>query len=119
GFQPADLAPGGTVAIVDQGFVDQVLLGRNPIGQRVRIGAGGIRPDGPEADLLPWHEIVGVVKDLGMIGAAESGRAAGLYLPATPGSGFPPHMMIHTQGDPMALVPRIRAIAGTLDPTLR
>jgi ABC-type antimicrobial peptide transport system permease subunit len=28
-------------------------------------------------------------------------------------------MMIHTQGDPMALVPRVRAIAGAVDPTLR
>ena len=118
-FQAADLAPGVRVAIVDQGFVDQVLLGRNPIGQRVRIGDGGTPPDGPGADSLPWHEIVGVVKDLGMIGAAESGRAAGLYLPATPGSGFPPQMLIHAQGDPMTLVPRVRAIAATLDPTLR
>jgi putative ABC transport system permease protein len=107
------------VAIVDQGFVDQVLLGRNPIGRRVRIADGGIQPDGPGADSLPWYEIVGVVKELGMIGAAESGRGSGLYLPATPGSGFLPQMMIHTQGDPMALVPRLRAIAGTVDPTLR
>jgi putative ABC transport system permease protein len=28
-------------------------------------------------------------------------------------------MLIHTRGDPMALVPRIRGIAGTLDPMLR
>jgi hypothetical protein len=28
-------------------------------------------------------------------------------------------MMIHTRADPMALVPRVYAIAGTLDPTLR
>jgi predicted permease len=119
GFQPADLAPGARVAIVDRGFVDEVLQGRNAIGRRVRIADGGIVPDGPGADSLPWHEIVGVVKDLGMIGAAESGRAVGLYLPGTPGSGFAPYMMIHTRGDPMALVPRVRAIAGTLDPTLR
>ncbi|HEY0971097.1 MAG TPA: ABC transporter permease [Gemmatimonadales bacterium] len=119
GFQAADLAPGARVAIVDQGFVDQVLLGRNPIGRRVRIADGGILPDGPGADSLPWHQIVGVVKDLGMIGAAETGRGAGLYLPAAPGSGFPPQMMIHAQGDPLALVPRVRAIAAAVDPTLR
>jgi len=40
GFQAADLAPGVNVAIVDQAFVDQVLLGRNPIGRRVRINTG-------------------------------------------------------------------------------
>jgi predicted permease len=119
GFQAADLAPGTKVAIVDQGFVDLVLRGQNPIGRRVRIGGGGTPPDGPGADSLPWREVVGVVKDMGMTGAGEDGRAAGLYLPGTPGSGFPPHMVIHAQGDPMTLVPRVRAIAGSLDPTLR
>jgi predicted permease len=119
GFQAADLAPGVKVAIVDQGFVDQALQGRNPIGRRVRIADGGILPDGPGADSLPWYEIVGVVKELGMIGAAETTRGIGLYLPATPGSGFAPQMMIHTQGDPMAFVPRVRAVAAKLDPTLR
>ncbi|MEX2572392.1 MAG: ABC transporter permease [Gemmatimonadota bacterium] len=119
GFGTADLAPGAQVAIVDESFVDEVLQGRNPIGRNVRIGAGGIAPDGPGAGSLPWHEIVGVVNDLGMTGAAEVGRSAGLYLPAAAGSGFQPHMVIHTQGDPVALVPRLRAVAATVDPTLR
>jgi predicted permease len=119
GFQPADLAPGVRVAIVDQGFVDQALQGRNPIGRRVRIADGGTLPNGPGADSLPWHEIVGVVKDLGMIGAAETTRGIGLYRPATPGSGFPPQMVVHTQDDPLALAPRIRKLATAVDPTLR
>jgi predicted permease len=119
GFQDADFAPGAQVAIVDQGFVDQVLLGRNPIGRRVRIASYTTPSTGPEVDSLPWLQIVGVVKDLGMNAAAETGRAAGLYRPGVPGSGFPPHLLIHAQGDPMALVPRVRAIAGTVDPTLR
>lgn len=105
--------------IVDQGFVDEVLQGRSAIGRRVRIGGGGVLPDGPGADSLPWHEIVGVVKDLGMIGVAENERAVGLYLPATAGRDFAPHMMIHVRGDPMAFVPRVRAIAGEVDPSLR
>ncbi len=117
GFQGADLAPGARVAIVDLSFVDQVLRGRNPIGRRVRIGGGGA--DGSGADSLAWYEIVGVVKELGMNGAAETQRGTGLYLPAAPGSGFAPQMMVHAQGDPMALVTRVRAIAGTLDPSLR
>ncbi|HEX8273253.1 MAG TPA: ABC transporter permease [Longimicrobiaceae bacterium] len=125
GFQAADLAPGAQVAIVDQGFVDRVLLGRNPIGRRVRLAAGvdeGAVPTpltGTAVDTLPWLEIVGVVKELGMNNAAEAGLAAGLYLPSTPGSGFPPQMIIHAQGDPMALLPRVRAVAGAVDPTLR
>ena len=119
GFQAADLAPGVNVAVVDQGFLDQMLLGRNPIGRRVRINPGDAPVTGPAADSLPWYEIVGVVPDLGMIGASENGRGRGLYLPATPGRSFAPQMLIHTRGDPMALVPRVRAIAATLDPTLR
>ncbi len=125
GFQAADLAPGAQVAIVDQGFVDRVLLGRNPIGRRVRLADGideGTAPTpvtGAEADTLPWLEIVGVVKELGMNSAAETALGAGLYRPSTPGSGFPPNMMIHAQGDAMALLPRVRAIAGAVDPTLR
>src|SRR5262245_9369406 len=34
GFTNADAAPGTRVAIVDQGFVDQVLQGRNAVGQQ-------------------------------------------------------------------------------------
>ena len=118
GFQAADLAPGVHVAVVDRGFVDQMLLGLNPIGRRVRIfGDGPVT--GPEADALPWYEIVGVVPDLGMIGASEKGFARGLYLPAAPGTGFSPQMLIHARGDPMALVPSVRAIAATVDPALR
>jgi predicted permease len=118
GFQAADLAAGAKVAIVDQGFVDAVLQGRNPIGRRVRIASGGTLPDGPGADSLPWHEIVGVVKELGMIGASETIRGRGLYLPAAPGSGFAPQMVIHAQGDPLALVPRVRTLAMSVDPRL-
>ena len=36
-FAAADLAPGANVAIVDQGFVEEVLQGRNPIGQQLRF----------------------------------------------------------------------------------
>jgi putative ABC transport system permease protein len=119
GFQPADLAPGARVVIVDQGFVDLVLQGSKPdrpAGAVYRCGADhGARRN----ESAPWYEIVGVVKELGMSGAAEHGREAGLYMPASPGSGFPPYMMIHAQGDPLSLVPRVRAIAGAVDPTLR
>ena len=37
GFTAADTAPGARVAIVDQGFVDQILQGRNAVGQQVRF----------------------------------------------------------------------------------
>jgi len=112
GFQPADFAPDARVAIVDQGFVDHVLLGRNPVGQRVRIPR-------VTSDEGAWFQIVGVVRNLGMGGAAESGPETGLYLPAVPGRVDDTFMLIHARGDPMSLVPRVRALAGAVDPTLR
>jgi hypothetical protein len=119
GFQAADLASDARVAIVDQGFVDYVLLGHNPIGRRVRIARFPTPVQGPEADTLSWLEIVGVVEKLGVLSAEEICCEVGLYLPAAPGSAFQPQLVIHTRGDPMALVPRVRAIAGSVDPTLR
>jgi putative ABC transport system permease protein len=113
----ADLAPGANVAIVDQGFVELVLQGRNPIGQQVRfkLDPNDIAVKRPN----PWIEIVGVVKELGMGSPTEKERAAGLYLPATPDRFDRVYMMVHGRGDPMTLVPKVREIATAVDPTLR
>jgi predicted permease len=118
GFHAADLAPDARAVIVDRGFVDQVLLGRNAIGRRVRFTAeqrGGALADSAR----PWYEIVGVVNELGMGAATQRGRAAGFYLPVTPGSAGRLHVVVHARGDPLSLAPRLRAIAAEVDPTLR
>ena len=116
-FNAADLAPGSSVAIVDQGFVDQVLQGRNPIGQQVRFVRDG--DDAAARGSNPWFEVVGVVKELGMGAPTRKGRAAGFYLPATPDRFDQVYMMVHVQGDPMTLGPQLREIAAAVDPTLR
>jgi putative ABC transport system permease protein len=116
-FGAADLAPGANVAIVDAGFVDQVLHGRNPIGQQVRFAQdptdAGVTPP------HPWIEIVGVVQDLGMGSPLDKERGAGLYLPATPDQFGQVYMIVHGGGDPMTLAPQVREIAATVDPALR
>ncbi|HVH56660.1 MAG TPA: ABC transporter permease, partial [Vicinamibacterales bacterium] len=116
-FAVADLAPGANVAIVDQGFVEEVLQGRNPIGQQLRFVPDPQDTAGKPTN--PWIEIVGVVKELGMGSPLEKERAAGLYLPATPDRFGRVFMMVHGRGDPMTLVPQIRAIAAAVDPALR
>ena len=115
GFTAADLAPGATAAIVDHGFVDQVMQGRNPIGQQVRFDDGDDTPGNSN----PWFEIVGVVKELGMGAPYEKGRAAGFYLPASPDRFDRVYMMVHVAGDPMSFAPPLREIAAGVDPTLR
>ena len=109
GFHSGDLAPDARTVIVDLGFVQHVLGGVNPLGRRMRIG----RADSS------WHEIVGVVKDLGMGSPIERSPPAGIYQPATPETIDSPFMLIHATGDPLALTPRLRAIAESVDPTMR
>ena len=118
-FDTGDLMPDARTVIVDRGFVDQVLAGRNAIGRRLRFtaepapGGGALEPPGP------WYEIVGVVRELGMSSATERGRAAGLYLPAGLGRSSEIQMIVHGRGDPMLLGPRVRSLASAVDPTLR
>ena len=116
-FNTGDLAPGARVAIVDQGFVEQVLQGRNPIGQRVRFV--GEVDDAAAKDSARWYEVVGVVKELGMGAATQKGRAAGFYLPVASDRLDRVYMMVHVRGDPMLLGPQLREIAAAVDPTLR
>jgi putative ABC transport system permease protein len=127
GFTPADAVPGTRVAIVDQGFVDQVLQGRNAVGQQVRFRFPGPpeRRWGPGNPNDPpgrgdWYGVIGVVRELGAGTPAVPGRAAGFYLPGTPDLFDGIHMMVHVRGgDPMTLVPKVRDVAVAVDPSLR
>ena len=126
GFSASDAAAGSRVAIVDQGFVDQVLQGRNAIGQQVRFRYPGqdARPWSPGNAEDPrrgdWYEIVGVVPELGLGAPTRKGRAAGLYLPATPNLFAQIQMIVHVPGgDPMTIAPQVREAAAAVDPSLR
>lgn len=115
-FGPADLTPGAQVAIVDQGFVDQILQGRNPVGQQVRFASDASDPTQPPH---PWMDIVGVVKELGMGAPTRVGRAAGLYLPSSPERLGAVYMLMHLRGEPLMFAPKMREIATAVDSTLR
>jgi predicted permease len=126
-FTPADAMPGTRVAIVDQAFVDQVLQGRNAVGQQVRFRYPGppSRPwalgnrDDPRGP-GEWYEVIGVVRDLGVGGPTQPGRAAGFYIPATPDVFNQVHLLVHVAGgDPMTLAQQVRDAAMAVDPSLR
>jgi putative ABC transport system permease protein len=127
GFTGADAVPGTRVAIVDQGFVDQVLQGRNAVGQQVRFRYPGppSRRWGPGNPADPagagdWYDVIGVVRELGGGAPTQPGRAAGFYLPGTPDLFDQVHMMVHVRGgDPMTLLPQVRTVATAIDPSLR
>jgi hypothetical protein len=115
------------VAIVDQGFVDQILQGRNAVGQQVRFRypGPGLRhwgPGNPDDPAGPgdWYEVIGVVRELGVGAPTQPGRAAGFYIPGTPDLFDKIFMMVHVRGgDPMTLAPRLRDAATAVDPSLR
>lgn len=115
GFVSADLSPVARVAIVDQGFVDQVLLGRNPVGQQVRF-SNRRDPGTPPSE---WIEIVGVVKDLGMGTPTRVDRASGMYLPSSPERMSRSYVMVHLSADPLTFAPKLAEIVTAIDPTLQ
>jgi putative ABC transport system permease protein len=116
-FTAADLGPGSRAVVVDQRFVDMVMRGRNPIGQRLRIGTRN-QFDSAATD-IPIYDVVGVVKNLGMDPVAQTGFDPGVYLPVVPGRSGALEMIVHTRGDPVAIAPRVRELATAIDPTLR
>jgi predicted lysophospholipase L1 biosynthesis ABC-type transport system permease subunit len=56
---------------------------------------------------------------MGMDNVASRGRVSGLYVPAGIESARLDQMIVHVRGDPMSIAPRVRAIATSVDPTLR
>jgi predicted permease len=113
-FTAADLESSRGVVIVNQSFVNHVLGGQNPVGRRIRRRPfeGSPAPD-------PWLEIVGVVKDLGMLGGDGEGGAAGLYQPVSPERASTLWLAIRVTGSPESFAARLRTVASEVEPTLQ
>ncbi|NQT14580.1 MAG: ABC transporter permease [Planctomycetes bacterium] len=109
GFDQSDLGENGSAVIVNANFVDRVLGGRNPLGQRVR-------PWSRTEDSGPWYEIVGVVRHLGMF-VNDAERDAGIYYPLAPGDIYPVPFAIRVGDDPGSFTQRLRVLAAEADPT--
>lgn len=113
-FDSGDVASEPRVAIVNRSFVEELLGGRNAVGQRVRAAARGDEPAGP------WLEIVGVADDLGMLGGdVELRDEPGMYLPIGTSEPAAFQMAIHLPAGPEAFAPRLRTIAAAVAPDLR
>lgn len=96
------------VAWVNDLFVEGRLGGANPIGRRVAIA--------PAGDAAPrWHEIVGVMPDLGLSGA-DVETAGGVYLPMAGESEA--RLLVRTSRDPTPLLPLLTSAAYEVDPEI-
>jgi hypothetical protein len=109
-FLSADLQAATRVGVVNESFARHALGVVNPIGLRVRE-----LPERPDGTPEPWIEIVGVVKDLGVLGPVHG---EGIYVPAGPGESGPRHLLLQVRGDPAAMAGRLREVAAGVDPTL-
>jgi len=89
---------------------------RGVIGRTVRFGVDDRAVVGDTNEPGPWLEIVGVVKDLGMVSDA---RGAGLYQPVASGAVVELRVVVGVKGTPRSFAPRLRAVAGEVDPTLQ
>jgi putative ABC transport system permease protein len=113
GFHSGDLQPDARVVVVNESFVRTHLGGRNALGRSIRFAS---RPGEPPA---PWFEIIGVVKDVAMWADPKLPDRAGVYFPMQPANRPWVRLAVHTNGDPMAFAPRLRALANEVDPGLR
>jgi putative ABC transport system permease protein len=101
-------APG--VVVVNESFVKRHFANEDPLGKRISRGAWW--PNMPST-----FEIVGVVADERFMGLASSGVPATYF----PHAQFPMNemwLLVRTSGDPLALVPALRARVWQLDPAL-
>jgi putative ABC transport system permease protein len=111
GLHAADAgAPNGPV-VVNEAFMR--LLGRNPVGARIRT-----LQRGSEREPGPWHEIVGVVTDLWTF-PADWGGAAYIYRAASVAEVDPVVVAVRVAGDAAPLAPRVAALARQVDAGLR
>jgi hypothetical protein len=119
-FHSGDLLPGARTVVVNQSFAQVVLGGNNPIGRRIRY-IGPAAQNATKSPDQPWHEVVGVVGDLGVAPNpdGQDSKAARIYHPLPLGGSHPLRMAVHTMGDPLLFASRLRSIARDVEPTLQ
>ncbi|MGC2298242.1 MAG: ABC transporter permease [Acidobacteriaceae bacterium] len=109
-FNDGDTMTSPQVMIVNQAFAEKYFHGENPLGKKLKPGAGNGSPDGP-----PWREIVGVAANIRHT-ATERETGPMYYLPA---SQLPAwcclYSMVRTGMDPMSLEPEVRSLVTSMD----
>jgi putative ABC transport system permease protein len=111
GLSVADAGAANRPIIVNEAFMR--LVGRNPVGARVRtVQRGGEHAPGP------WQEIVGVVTDLWTFPADWSG-AAYIYRPGSAAELDAPLVTVRVAGDASPLAARVAVLARQADPGLQ
>jgi predicted permease len=113
GFESGDGGDAFRAAVVGRAFAETWWPNASPIGRRIRLGAEDER----------WYEIVGVVNDVRQSELEEVSQEM-VYFPLVTEAGGEANMaraldvVVRTTGDPLALVPVLRAEIRTLNPRI-
>jgi putative ABC transport system permease protein len=112
-FGGSDGTAGHEVLIINKSMADHFFPGQNPLGKRLQTGD----PD-PKS---PWETIIGVVGDVKYNGL-DSPPTPQLYVPYREAgwASFSRGMFVtvRTKGDPLSIVPSLRAQVAALDHNL-
>jgi predicted permease len=90
--------------VVDKTFAERFWPDENPIDKRIR-----------QQGSQDWVRVIGVVKDVRQISLEESPQP-GIYLPRVTDAAFGMCGIVQTSGDPLSVVPSIRAVIQSVDP---
>jgi hypothetical protein len=94
--------------------------GGSPIGARLRYSdksaTASAEPSSTAASADTWHEIVGIVRDIGLDPDDEGNEEPQVFQPASAGEVVPLVMSVRTRANPDTLVARLPVIAAEVDP---
>jgi putative ABC transport system permease protein len=105
-FEDRDDPQGAPAAIVSASFAERYLAGRDPIGQRIRMG-------GP-ASTSPWCAVVGVVGDV-RSSKLEDAPPPQVYFSVLQFSNLAMSLVVRGDGPPAALEPAVRRVVRSID----
>ena len=108
----ADVNGARRVAVVNQTLVTKYFGQENPLGQQIRFKLLETMPQGRVEN--PVFEIVGVVSDVKNQGIQEP-TVPEAFIPYTVTGAFERGILVRTQGDPAALIERVRREVWAVD----
>ena len=95
--------------VINETLARHAWPGQDPIDRR-------LRPGGPDSQ-APWMTVVGVIRDIHRADGMRAVRPE-LYMSSQQFTSRTQQVLVRTSGDPMAIVPTVRAHVQTIDPEL-
>jgi predicted permease len=109
-FDARDQRNAPPTMIISQAFAKQYFPNEDPIGRKIKIGAG----DGEARASYKTREVVGVVGDIHTGNISVTPRPA-YYVPLPQLMWGPPTLLIRTAGQPNAMIGELRKLLSSMD----